>query len=348
MKVFSASQAVSPAIERTKNYLFRPFAWGTYLKLSVVACITEGFSARFNYSTNQHSSSGSGYSPGAFTGFHLSNEIIALIVLAALVAIAIGIFIFYLVTRLRFAFFHCLAHQTKEIRPGWRLYRAQATRFFKLNLIVAVVFIVVVALAALPFVFGFIDLFRAAEPGKFPVGGFILLFLPALAVILVVVLLCCVVDLILRDLMLPHMALENASVREAWLAACARIKAEKGAFLFYAFLRLVLPALAGLGLFMALFIPLLVIFGILAISEIGFNAALANATGMTRIFLIALEAIVGLFTFVIGLFVAISLGGPIATWIRNYALIFYGGRYQALGEILVPPAPPIPSAPEVA
>ena len=90
MKVFSASQAVSPAIERTKNYLFRPFAWGTYLKLSVVACITEGFSARFNYSTNQHSSSGSGYSPGAFTGFHLSNEIIALIVLAALVAIAIG------------------------------------------------------------------------------------------------------------------------------------------------------------------------------------------------------------------------------------------------------------------
>jgi hypothetical protein len=99
---------------------------------------------------------------------------------------------------------------------------------------------------------------------------------------------------------------------------------------------------------MALFIPLLVIFGILAISEIGFNAALANATGMTRIFLIALEAIVGLFTFVIGLFVAISLGGPIATWIRNYALIFYGGRYQALGEILVPPAPPIPSAPEVA
>ena len=40
MKVFSASQAISPAIERTKNYLFRPFAWGTYLKLSVVACIT--------------------------------------------------------------------------------------------------------------------------------------------------------------------------------------------------------------------------------------------------------------------------------------------------------------------
>jgi len=42
---------------------------------------------------------------------------------------------------------------------------------------------------------------------------------------------------------------------------------------------------------------------------------------------------------VFGLLVAFSLGGPIATWIRNYALLFYGGRYQALGDILFPPPP---------
>ncbi len=119
MKVFSASQTVSPAIERTKSYLFRPFKLITYLKLSLVACLTEGFSSNFNFNSGNHSSSGTGV--GDFTGFHFTNEIIALIVGAVLVCIAIGIFISYLITRLRFAFFHCLAHQTKEIRPVWGL-----------------------------------------------------------------------------------------------------------------------------------------------------------------------------------------------------------------------------------
>jgi hypothetical protein len=31
------------------------------------------------------------------------------------------------------------------------------------------------------------------------------------------------------------------------------------------------------------------------------------------------------------------VGGPVATWIRTYALMFYGGRYQALGDALYPP-----------
>ncbi len=341
MIIFSASQAVAPAVERTKNYLFRPFKWGTYLKLCVVACITEGFSAHFNHSWNQHSSSGS----RAFTGFHPSNEIIALIVVAILVCIAVGIFLFYLITRLRFAFFHCLAHQTKKIRPVWGLYRAQALRFFKLSLIVGLISLVVVALAALPFVFGFINLFRNAGPGgKFDVAGFILLILPLLAVVLLLVLIFCAVDLILRDFMLPHIALENASVRAAWQSVCARIGAEKGSFLFYAFLRLVLPALAKLALFIILAIPMLIVFGILALCAIGIHALLAKVTGAVAFFLISLEVIGGLIVFCLVLLVAFSLGGPIATWTRNYALLFYGGRYQALGDILFPP-PAAPSAP---
>jgi hypothetical protein len=43
---------------------------------------------------------------------------------------------------------------------------------------------------------------------------------------------------------------------------------------------------------------------------------------------------------------AICVGAPVATWIREYALIFYGGRYQALGDALYPQAlqPPTPGA----
>ena len=42
MQPISAVDAVSPAIERTREFLFRPFKWSTYLKLGLVAIITEG------------------------------------------------------------------------------------------------------------------------------------------------------------------------------------------------------------------------------------------------------------------------------------------------------------------
>ncbi len=61
-------------------------------------------------------------------------------VAAILLVFVISAVIFYLITRLRFAFFHCLVHNTKEIRPGWELYKEQASRFFWLNIAVGCCF----------------------------------------------------------------------------------------------------------------------------------------------------------------------------------------------------------------
>jgi len=44
----------------------------------------------------------------------------------------------------------------------------------------------------------------------------------------------------------------------------------------------------------------------------------------------------------VGIAVGIGLAGPVSTAVRQYALMFYGGRYQLLGDILFPPPPPIP------
>ncbi len=48
MQGLSAADAITPAIYRTRNYLFRPFELGTYLKLCLVAVITEGLGGNFN------------------------------------------------------------------------------------------------------------------------------------------------------------------------------------------------------------------------------------------------------------------------------------------------------------
>jgi hypothetical protein len=345
MRAFSAADSVSVAIQRTKDFLFRPFTWGTYLKLGLVAIITEGVGTNFQSSSHRGSSSGQG--PSGFSPSSLTPGMIAVIVAALLLAMVISIAVFYLITRLRFAFFHCLIHSTKELRPGWQIYRVPATRYFWLNVVVGICFLVVVALVAIPFVAGFWRLIRDTPQGGHP--DFALMFtliLPLIPIILLLVLAGALADLILRDWMLPHFALENATAGEAWSSVWSSIKAEKRQFAVYSLLRVVLPVIAMVGLFMVLIIPGLILGGSIAALIYGVHSAFAGATGASAVIGILLQVFFGIVAFGFMVLASIALGGPVSTGIREYALIFYGGRYQVLGDILFPavPAPPVQGA----
>ncbi len=118
-----------------------------------------------------------------------------------LLAIVLSAFVFYLITRLRFAFFHCLIHNTKEIVPGWWLYRGQATRFFWLNLVVGICFMVLLGLVALPFVAGFWRLFQEIQQGgPFDIGLLLALVLPLIPIMILLVVVGALTDLILARL----------------------------------------------------------------------------------------------------------------------------------------------------
>jgi hypothetical protein len=347
MRAISAVDAVSLAIQRTREFLFRPFNWGTFLKLGLVAIVTEGLGSNFHSSS--HTNHSPGHGPMIYSPADIRPEWIAAIAAVVLVAIVLSIAIFYLVTRLRFAFFHCLIHNTKEIRPGWWLYGAQAMRFFWLNLVVGFCFLLVVGLVALPFIAGFVKLFHETHQGGHPdIGLMLALLLPMIPIILLLVLAGFLADLIMRDCMLPHFALDDASAGEAWFQVWARITAEKRQFLVYALLRVVLPFIAMVGLFMVLIIPGLMLAGSLAAVEFGLHSTFADATGASALVGHLLEAFFALLAFGFALLASICLGGPLSTGIREYALIFYGGRYQALGDILYPPAPPETGAPRFA
>jgi len=341
MRAFSAVDSVSLAIQRTREFLFRPFEWGTYLKLGLVAIITEGAGSNFRSST--HNGPSSGHGPVINSPLSQHPEWIAAIVAAVLLAIVVSFAVFYLVTRLRFAFFHCLIHNTKEIRPGWRIYRFQAMRFFGLNVVVGFCFLLLVVLVALPFVAGFWRLIREIPPGGHPDFGLLLsLVLPLIPIILLLVLAGILADLILRDWMLPHYALENATAGEAWTRVWARIRAEKVQFFVYALLRVVLPTIAMVALFMVLIIPGLALAGSFAAIGYGLHSAFADSTGAAAVAGVVLQVFFGVIAFVFVLLVSICLGGPVSTGIREYALMFYGGRYQALGDALYPPHLPPP------
>jgi hypothetical protein len=349
MQPISAVDAVAPAVERTKQFLFRPFKWSTFLKLGLVAIITEGV-GRNSHSPETHGGNAAGNGPGAhspfhFPGhvpgagwpFHLSPQGVVAIAAAVLLAFMIAIFVFYLITRLRFAYFNCLIHNTKEIGPGWRIYSDRASRFFWLNIVVGICFMVLLVLAALPFAAGFWRLYHESQQaGHFDVWMFLSLILPAIPVLILLTLGGLLTDLILRDLMMPHFALDNATAGEAWRQVRARIRADQRQFLVYAILRIILPVIASFGLFIVMFLPGLMLAGSLAAIEWGVHSMFANATGASWLVGIALEVFFGVIAFGFALLAGICLGGPLSTGIREYALIFYGSRYKALGDILYP------------
>ncbi len=340
MQPISAVDSVSLAIRRTREFLFRPFKWSTYLKLGLVAIITEGLGSNF-HSSSAHADHGAGHGGlGAtphFPPFHVTPQWIAMAVAAGLLAMILSVFIFYLITRLRFAFFHSLTRSVKEIAPGWRLYRDQASRFFWLNIVVGICFMLLLVLVALPFAAGFWRLFQANQQGgHFDVGLFLALILPLIPVILLLVVAAFLSDLILRDWMLPHIALDNATAGEAWRQVRERIKAEKRQFLVYAILRVILPTIAAIGTFIVLAIPGLLLAGTIAAMEWGIHSAFTGSTGSSWLVGVVLEVFFGVVAFAFALLASICIGGPLSTGVREFALVFYGGRYKALGDILYP------------
>ena len=333
MQVLSATQAISPAVERTRALLFRPFEWETFIKLCAVAVLTEGASGNFN------THSGGSSQPHVYSGpaiTHFNPMIVPALVVIALVVIAIAVVISYLVVRLRFALFDCLVNQTRLIAPGWHKYRDQAFRFFLLSIAIGFVFVAAMVVTVLPFIKGFWHLYRQGQLGgeQFPNMEALGIILQLVPIFLAFVLAAVCVDVVMRDFMLPHYALENASAGQAWTAMYERFSREPGAFLLYALLRLILPFVAIVALTIALIIPGIIVFGGLGLMMAGLHAAAANGSGPIADFFMA---ILGLVILALALLVTICVGGPLSISIRNYALVFYGGRYQALGDILSPP-----------
>lgn len=353
MLPISAVDSVSLAIQRTREFLFRQFTWGTYLKLGLVAILTEGLGSNFRSSSHNFGSQGNGST--GHSPFHvtpgwpgsgwppawLTPGVCAAIVAAIVGAILLSAWIFYLITRLRFAYFHCLTSNTKLIRPGWRLYGTQAMRFFWLNIGVGFGFLVVMGLIAIPFIGGFIKLFQQiSQNGKPDIGLLLSLVLPLIPIFILLALAGIATEMILRDWMLPHIALEDATIGEAWTSVWARINAEKRQFFVYALLRVALPIVAAIGLFVLLMIPGLVLAVAVAAVELGLHSFFADAVGASAVVGVLLEVFFGVLAFGFAVLAGICLGGPVSTGLREYALIFYGGRYQVLGDILYPKTAP--------
>jgi hypothetical protein len=333
MKALSASQAVWPALLRMNRLLFRPFVWGAFLKLAAVATITEGMLFSFRFAPSN------AWIPDA-AGIDLERlratpGFAFYAALAVIGAILFALLLFTLLAQLRFAVFNCVLRETRELRPGWALYRAQAQRFFVASLWVWIGLLLLVLLALLGLVITVYVVFTARTPeGKLDPGVFLLLFFPCVGIIVLAGIAALAAEVVMHDFILPHMAVEDSTFREAWRAVRQRMWKEKETFLSYFILRVGLPFVVGVVLVIVGWLAGLAMFGILGASAAGFNAMLDDSAGVGAAIGVAMQILFALLGVSAGAMIAACLGGPMAVFVRGFALYFYGSRYKPLGDIL--------------
>lgn len=337
MASYSAAQVISPAIQRTKWYLFQPFRLGRFLKLTLVACLTEGGFSSCNFSSSFPGS----HSNGGNIPLHLPTMqwpalavIVGVIALVCVVVIPLYIFISYLIIRLRFSYFDCVLRGQYLIGPAWSRYHRQALRYLGLTLLIAAAFWIVLIPIGYGLYLHFKPLFDSLRAGG---TAHLSDFIPLIAIVLLGALLLALIgyilDVSLTSFVLPRMALQDATIGDALEDVWSDILAEPGQFLLFYFLRVLLSFAATFAAVIALVVPFAivgVIGAILVVALKGISMAAVLAVGIP------------LGVLVVGAFAAgaIGAGGVIGTFRRNYALLFYAGRFPQMAAILWPPPPP--------
>ncbi|HVC46446.1 MAG TPA: hypothetical protein VND90_04315 [Terracidiphilus sp.] len=352
MTALSASQAIMPAIDRTRKFLFDRFRWLTFLKLSLVAALTEGVSIRLRYTVGHAAHAAPAAS--ASTPADFFSHWLWLIGLLFVLGLPIAVFALYLVTRLRFAFFYCLTRNSSEIRPGWALYAQQSMRLFEVSLAIWAVFALLAGSVLYPLFNHYLALRAQSGPNGFNDFAAALSFVfSSFFTFLFLYAIIWFADTILHDFLVPHMALENLSVVQAWEQFLSRATSEPSVFTTYLGERFILPIIGFMALSIVAAILGAILSALVAV-PLASMEAVVRAGSLGGAILAALVLLpLAILAVAVAIFVSICLGGPLATWIRNFALIFYGGRYQALGDLLnpaetkpfQPPPPPVEAGP---
>ena len=340
MRPLSASECISPAIERTKLLLFGPFQWRHFLKLTAVAFFAEVGASTLSFGSNVQP----GKIPGVTPAIH--GLIVAVLVGIFFVTLVIGLAMLYVGSRLQLVLIEVVATGQTTIAPIWRRYSRLTWRWigFKLLFFLLCGLILLAALAPV-----MISMFRnfPSNGSPLPAAWFshIVLFCGAVFLCVLVV---ASAYLLLRDLALPFLALGDLSIAETLSRLRAVVGAAPGEVAFYVLLRFLLSLVATIAAEILIFLVLLI--SLIPFAVIGgvLWLVLHHAGTVGTASLIASAIVGGLILLVWMAGVGIGLVGTIFIFTQSYALYFLGGRYPLLGNILEPPRLVYPTGPPLA
>jgi hypothetical protein len=345
----SAVDAISPAIEHTKQQLFRPFRFGQWTRLAFVGLLAgELGSGGCNFHVPQNfprTNPQQHFMPSGFPNVDpaILGAVIAVLVISGLV---LGIFLLYVSSVMRFVLFDTVIAKECHIRQAWVRRQEPGIKYFwwKLLYMLAMILATVV-LVGIPLAFAFaLGWLRDPSHHILPLvlGGIVLFF-----IFLLFIVAATVVYVLTKDFVIPQMAFENIGAIEGWRRLWAMIDAEKGSYAGYIGMKIVMAIGAAIVIAIASVIVLLLI-GI-PVGALGLAAVLTGKTaGLTwNVQTITLAVVGGCVVLALFFYVISLISVPAIVFFPAYSIYFFAGRYPTLGAVMypAPPAPAIPPSP---
>ena len=344
----NAVDCVSPAIDRAKWLLFKPFRWAVWWRLAIVALAVSGEAIgnmfripdlvrAGRHAGKQDLVAGTGI--GSVMREPYMFAIIALLAFLFLLLIFVHL---YVGSVLRFVLFDAVSTGQYRLRAGWRKWHARGLRLFLVQLALAAIYLAFFGVCVgLPIYLGIRSgWFDRIKDNPAPLIGLVLLAIPA---ILIVAVISYIITVLLFDFSIPILALEDVSGFAAFGRAWTMLKSAKGSYAGYMGMKLVLAFAIGLCigiihiiLFFAILIPLLVV---------GVGITAASPDMWKNPVVIAAAVTVGAVCLLILMFVAGLFQVPVVTFLQSYAVTFLSVRYPALWNLLYPAPPQPPPAP---
>jgi hypothetical protein len=249
----SCTGPVTPAWERMKDILFRPFNIGKWFMLGFsawLATLGQG-GGNFNATGPADWNEGSGGSTGDFQqGWETFRAFLAehswvlpVIGIGILLFFAIGVALLWLRCRGRFMFLDNVVNNRGDIAYPWRAFKQHANSLFLWSFVFGMIcLIVAIALIALTGITVVLPCIRAGRflPSVFP--GIILLGVLWLLFILATGL----VAKFLEDFVVPIMYMHDLTATEAWKRFLPLLRRNTGRFILYLLFYFVLGLAAAL------------------------------------------------------------------------------------------------------
>jgi hypothetical protein len=239
----SVIDPLTPAFERVKTILFKPFDLGKWFVI--------GFCAWLAYLGEQGGGGGPNFQRGGdprevfgqAKDFLYENLywIIPVGVIVIIVIVVISLLVTWLSSRGRFMFLHCVARNKAEVKAPWKEFGQHANSLFLFRIVVGIIGFFAVALFALMVSltaffskvrFGF----NVFSIGSIVLGG--LVFVAAIVVLLVI-------KAFTTDFVVPIMFLQTTNCLDGWRRFLEILSARKGAFALYILFRILIGIAIG-------------------------------------------------------------------------------------------------------
>jgi len=334
----SAVDVISPAFERMKQHLFRPFRLSQWFRLAIVGFLAGEIGTGGGLSGQFPSSPSSQQGPvlnGTNLPFGGGLPLIAVICVLVLLALGLGIAFIYVSSRMRFVLFDSVLAGECRIRDFWRRRGDVAFRYFVWQILfvlcIAIGMILLIGIS-IAFVYG-MGWFSSPRDHLLPlVLGGILVGLVFLAIIFTVG----VVQVLVKDFVVPQMAFDNIGVGEGWRRLWSMVKAEKGGYAGYIGMKIVLSFAAAVMLFIVAAIVILVLLipvgGVSAVTILAGRAAGLTWNPLT----IAIAIVVGGIVLIAFVLIAALISVPAIVFFPAYSIHFFAERYPPLHAVLYP------------